>query len=391
MNVAFVSRRPFPDGAVEQPIPENDPANIAYVLGGDYFSFLSLGKLRDNAMARRLGGYDLVFVALDLRNLDVVERVAKACGARLATYSEGGIGDYEMHPPAGQTAFLRLIRGAAINLLYWEAYVPFYRTLTAAPVEYLPYPYLLDRVEVLRTAPAERPRHVTLPSGFGGKTRNGLASLAVAKRLLEAGDIARINCWLSKPNFADDAAAVRYFVEGTPLPVRRLPRLIRWREWLRRSRIDYRPLLELRNRLFRKGPDAAPQAAASSERLALYARRPWPDYMAVLARSKLLVDMNNRETVGRNALDCAALRIPCVSTGRSDMQRRLFPDTTLDDSWDVDGAVALCRRLLDDQAFYQPVVEGAAVAVTEFGPDAFRRRWQAILERHPQLCSLRGQ
>ena len=390
MKIAFCSRRPFPDGPVRQPFLENDPANIAYVLGGEYFSFLTLKKLSSRQLVNRLKPYDLVFVALDLRNFDIVERIAGACEGRMAAYSEGGIADYQMHSAAGQYSFLRLIRSAAINFLYWEKFVPFYRSLTDAPVEFLPYPYLTDEVNQFFVPHSARPRHVTLPSGLTGATRNGLSSLAVAKELLERNLITQINCWLSTPTFAEDAQVVQYFLNGSAIPRHAAPTRFNWRRWLHNSRLDYRPLLRLKNTLLTRRPGVPTAALVQTSNLALYRRQTWLNYLAEAARSSLVIDMNNRETVGRNALDCAALGIVCVSTVRSDMQPRLFPETTLEDSWDIERAVTLCQRLLQDKAYYQGIVDYATETLKQFEQQAFLERWQRILERYPQLRRLRS-
>jgi hypothetical protein len=391
MRIAYTSRRPFSDGPVHQPFLENDPANIAYALDGEYFSFYTLKKLSGRQLEEKLKPYTLVFVALDLRALDIVERIADACDGRLATYSEGSIADYQMQPPAGQYTFLRLLRQAAINFLYWEKYVPFYRSLTGAPVAYLPYPYLTEKVRQYYVPPERRPGHVTLPSGLSGATRNGLSSLSVAKKLLEENLINQINCWLSTPTFSEDAPVVHYFLdtrmEATPAIRQRAGRVrFNWRQWLHESRLDYRSLLRLKNRLPGRRPGVPAAAWAQTSNLTLYRRQTWLNYAAQTAHSTIVIDMNNRETVGRNALDCAALGIACVSTSRSDIQPRLFPQTTVEDSWDVDQALAFCRRLLQDKAFYQSVADQAAAGLKHFETLAFQRRFQAILECYPDLC-----
>lgn len=385
MKVAFASHRPFPDGPVRQPFAESDPANIAYVLDGDYYSFFSLGKLSNQQISRKLEPYDLVFVALDHRNFDVAAKVASACEDRLATYSEGGIGDYQLHSPRGQQTFLYLINRAAINFLYWEKYLSFYQSLTSKPVEYLPYPYLIDQAERYRTSVGERMKHVTLPSGLAGRTRNGLSSLTVAKTLLQRDHITRINCWLSTPSAREDGHVIRQFLQDSFEAWSTAPTRLSWRRWLRRSGIDYRPLLQLRNRLFGNRFNSEATALVEMDNLALYTRQAWPRYLEKVAKSLLLIDMNNRESVGRNALDCAALGIACVSTDRSDMQKRLFPDTTVADSWDVQQAITLCERLLQDSSFYQSVIEYASTALVQFSSQSFKRRFEAILQRYPDL------
>lgn len=385
MKICFTSYRTFADGPVQHPFAESDPANIAYVLGGDYFSFYSLKLLSSREINRKLRPYDLVFVALDVEAIDLVWQIIEACEGRAVTYSENHVGDYQRLSPAKQVTFLKAIRAAVINFLYWEKYVPFYQALTNVPVEYLPYPYLLDSTRSQRVSLPKRPRRAALPSGLAGYTRNGLASLAVAKQLLDAGLVTELACWLEPSMFEQESQAISYFLYATPFIPHQHAKHFDWRGWLLANRIDYRPLLKLKSRLRRQPLVTTPASSVLTIRdVSLYRRHNWPNYVAQLASARLLIDLNNRETVGRNALDCAALEIACVSTNRSDMQTRIFPDTTLDDSWDIAGAVTLSERLLRDAAFYQRVVSYAAEAVQEFAPAPFRQRFERIIaERLP--------
>jgi hypothetical protein len=383
-KMAYISRRPFADGQVTTPFPESDPANIAYLLHGDYFSFFTLKKLPQSQLKNKLASYDLIFLAMDHRDLDTVAHIAAACDNRLVTYSEGNVADYQMHTPSGQATFLQIINQARMNFLYWEKYVPFYRSLTDKPVHYLPYPYFYEEAGPYTVPVEQRQQHATLPSGLAGHTRNGLGSLAVARQLLRQDCIAQINCWLSPVNFAEDARAVQYFLLGLMLPQPR-PQF-NWRDWLQKSGLDYRFLLRLKNK-WQRSEESVPPPLVQAEGLALYRRRKWLQYLPEMAKTMLVIDMNTRETVGRNALDCAAVGVPCVSTNRSDMQERLFPDITLDDSWNVEQALALCKHLLRDMPFYQATIERATAALSQFGPAAFTQRFANILKEYPQLLT----
>lgn len=383
MKFAYTSRRPFTDGPVNAPIPENDPANIAYVLKGDYFSFFTLDKLSPDSLRSKLASYDLVFIPLDMRAWKSVQRIAAACHGRYATYSEGNIADYQILSPPDQVAFLALINRAVINFLYWEKYVPFYQSLTSTPVVYLPYPFFAAAAGQYSVPLEQRAPHVTLPSGLAGATRNGLASLAVAKILLQKQAVTRVNCWLTAVTFAEDAQAVQHFMLGTPFS----PPKIRfnWRHWLLKSGLDYRKLLALKQN--RQTPQSTPDGPIVFNGLALYRRQTWLHYLPEAAKTLAIIDMNNRETVGRNALDAAALGLPCISTDRSDMQPRLFPAVTLKDSWDIDGAVALYQKLAQDRAFYQEVVDFAVQEMARFGNAGFLQRWQNILATYSLAAS----
>lgn len=118
----------------------------------------------------------------------------------------------------------------------------------------------------------------------------------------------------------------------------------------------------------------------------LYRRVSWAKYLSQLAPVRILIDLNNRETVGRNALDCAALGIACISTDRSDFQSKIFPETTLSDAWDIDAAVETCKRLLTDQTFYEHVTSHAATSVQQYDVESFRKRFNSLAIKH----NLRG-
>ena len=385
MNICFASFRAFPDGRARQPFPESDPANIAYALDGTYYSFYTLKKLSPRQLRALLQPYDLVITELTTVAVDLVSRIVAACDGRAATYSEGHIADYEQLTPYHQVVWTQILRSAAINFVYWERYVPFYRALTPRPVEYLPYPYLLDHARRSFVPLAQRPSLVAVPTGLAGQTRNGLASLVVAKQLLEAGLVQRLACWLEPDSFEQDARAIAAFLFSKPMPPP--TRQITWRRWLLKWRADYRLLLQLKTQL---GIQPTARSVIQSDPVFFYRRTGWLAYLAQLAPARIIIDLNNRETVGRNALDCAALGIACVSTARTDMQARLFPYTTLSDSWDVQGAYALCQRLLRDVCFYQQVIDYAAEAIQQFDVASFRARFAALGARYPEIEALGG-
>ncbi len=382
MNICFTSYRPFPDGRAHQPFLESDPANIAYALDGTYYSFYTLKRQSPRQLCQRLQPYDLVIAELSPAALEMTRRIIAARDGRAATYSEGHLADYQHGSPSQQLAFVQILRSTVINWVYWEKYVPFYRALTPRPVEYLPYPYLLDYAHRSFVPLEQRSSLVAVPSGLAGSTRNGLASLTVAQRLLEAGLVERLACWLEPDSFDEDARAIATLL-GKPKPT--LPRQIPWRRWLLKWRIDYRAWLHLKSNLGHRRAHTPISAVTQVENLFFYRRTGWQKYLTQLAPARIIVDLNNRETVGRNALDGAALGIPCVSTARTDMQARLFPATTLTDSWDLHGAFELCAQLLRDPNFYRQVVAYAADAVRQFDVVPFRARFADLVARHPEI------
>jgi len=379
MNLCFVSYRTFEDGPIQAPFPESDPANIAYAMGGSYLSYYTLRRLNDQEMERRLAPYDPVIVTLDAVDVRLGQRIIRAAAGRAVGYSEGHIGDYQRLSPLEQTIFVDAVRATKLNLLYWERYVPFYQALGPVPVEYLPYPYVLDMAREKAQAPSGRESLVVLPTGLAGATRNGLVNLLVGQRLLADKAINSMLVCMDADTLSADIAAVQNLLYGATTSSQR-PSL--WRRLLTRLPIDYRPLLRWRDRFRPSGTAPRPSLLEPHPGLRVLRRTGWLPYLQAIAPARLMLDMNNRETAGRNALDCAALGIPCVGTNRSDLQAKLFPLTTLEDPWDVEGALVLSRRLLSELGFWNQVVDLAAERIVAYDVEPFRQRFAQIATRY---------
>lgn len=394
MQIAFTSRRPFHDGPLEKPLPENDQVNMAHMIGAEYFSFFTLKKLSPAQLQAKLQPYNLIFIPLDVRDLETVKLIVAASNGRYAIYSEGGIADYQMLSPADQFTYLQIIRAARAIFLYWEKYVPFFQNITTNPVFYLPYPFFASFAEPFRVPFNERPRRLSLPSGLTGGSRNGLCSILAARQLLAENLYSEIDCWLASDNFRQDAESVHKILTDTPLHVEWPITAVNLRKWLLKLPIDYRPLMKLRGKL---NANIIPDAVSESQTptiqqgaVTMLRRHNWSAYLKRLGYNRLVVDLNNRPTVGRNALDCAALSIPCISTTYSDLQVKLFPQITLEDSWNIPQVVAYGRQLQDD-GFYNEVTQEAARCLKEFLPDRFKARFDQILAEHPEIWALRGE
>lgn len=379
MTCRVVTLRPFPDGPVRAPVPESDPVNIAWALSGHYLSFYTVRRLSDDALARTLAPFEPVIVTLDREDVESTWRVVQAAPGQVFTYSEGHIWDYQALPPTLQARWVEVLRQVHLNLIYWERYLPFYRALSPVPVAYLPYPYLVDQAKAHAVPLEERPALGVVPTGLAGQSRNGLADVLVVQRLREEGLLSQWLFCLDDEAFLEDATTILALLGLAQEEARlRMPRpRWSWWRWLVRSGLDYRPLLQWRERLRpARGQTALSATVWHPVREVGFLRRTrWDRYLPHLARARLLVDLNNRATVGRNALDCAALGVACVSTPASDLQPVLFPETTVSDPWAVDEAVALCRRLLTDEGFYRQVCAQAAERLQAYGPEAFRQRF----------------
>lgn len=383
MKVCFVSSRPFADGPVVEPIPENDQIHIAYLLGADYISFYSVRRLSRQELTERFRQYSSVWILLDLTAIELVLAITEACAGRVVTYSEGHVSDYQRLTASQQVSFVKTLRSSSLNLLYWRKYISFYRSLTPVPVDYLPLPYPLDLARRAFTPYDNRPPRLALPTGLAGQTRNGLASMAAAKRILQLEALTEVSIGLDRLAFDDDAKAVAYFLLDHPFQ-EDLGRSYGWdwRAWIGESGIDYRWLIALKRRLRRGNRSETQRDVWTIGNARLYPRKNWMHYLAELSQARLMVDLNNRETVGRNAMDCAALGVPCVSTNRSDLQEQLFPELTLEDSWDIEGAVRLSERVIIDIEFQTAVIGYAWKRIKELDLDRSKARLVELLKKH---------
>ncbi|MCB8929195.1 MAG: hypothetical protein H6652_26620 [Ardenticatenaceae bacterium] len=394
MQIAFTSRRPFHDGPLKSPLPENDQVNMAYMMGADYFSFFTLKKMSLSQLQAKLQPYDLVFIPLDVRDMETVKLIVAGCNGRYVIYSEGGIADYQMLSPADQFTYLQMIREARAVFLYWEKYISFFQTITDNPVFYLPYPFFASFVEPFHIPFDERPKRLSLPSGLTGSSRNGLCSVMAARQLLSEDLYSEVDCWLASDNFRQDAESVYEILTDTPLQAEWPKTGMNLRKWLLKLPIDHRSLMKVRSKL---NANIIPDAVSESKTptiqqgaITMLRRHNWPAYLKRLGHNRLVVDLNNRPTVGRNALDCAALSIPCISTTYSDLQVKLFPQITLEDSWNIPQVVAYGRQLQDD-GFYNEVTQEAAHRLKEFLPERFKVRFDQIRAEHPEIWMSRGE
>ena len=107
--------------------------------------------------------------------------------------------------------------------------------------------------------------------------------------------------------------------------------------------------------------------------------RPLGRFLDLVKSCRLALALPHALIQGRTALMAACLRIPMVTSDDVETHRTLFPWTTV--RWhDVDGAVAACRRLLEDEAFAHGVREHASAAADYYAVPRARARLAAAVE-----------
>lgn len=93
--------------------------------------------------------------------------------------------------------------------------------------------------------------------------------------------------------------------------------------------------------------------------LTIYLEKSISEYFRFNGAAYMWMNLDNRYTWGRYVLDAAALRMPIITTESTVHGISLFPDTTVRDHFDIDKAVEIGKRLIEDAGFYRDVAESA--------------------------------
>lgn len=89
--------------------------------------------------------------------------------------------------------------------------------------------------------------------------------------------------------------------------------------------------------------------------LDIHRERSLEDHFRIEGGSMLWLNFDERYTWGRNVLDAAALQIPIVSTRSTGHQEDFFPTLLMETPFELEKALQLANRLLDDEEFYRDV------------------------------------
>lgn len=81
------------------------------------------------------------------------------------------------------------------------------------------------------------------------------------------------------------------------------------------------------------------------------------DFFRTYGSYYLWVNMDNRYTWGRYVLDAAALGIPIITTKQTGHGVNLYPETCLDNCFEIDKAVEISKKLINDYDYYKNISE----------------------------------
>ena len=106
------------------------------------------------------------------------------------------------------------------------------------------------------------------------------------------------------------------------------------------------------------------------------------DFCDQMRESKIVYDPFTYHSYSRATVDTAALGVAVVGSNRTQSMNVCYPHTTVD-PYDVKGTRELLRRLIEDEEFYNLVVETAKEKVEFYNHENSRERYlNALLESH---------
>ncbi|MES2764643.1 MAG: hypothetical protein V4642_02150 [Bacteroidota bacterium] len=88
----------------------------------------------------------------------------------------------------------------------------------------------------------------------------------------------------------------------------------------------------------------------------------------------LWLNLDDRYTWGRFVIDAAALKIPIITTVSTGHAAGLYPETTLENEFQLDKAIEIGKRLINDEEFYRHVANYPEGRMEHLKPEAMVKR-----------------
>jgi hypothetical protein len=104
------------------------------------------------------------------------------------------------------------------------------------------------------------------------------------------------------------------------------------------------------------------------------------EYYAHASSSLLWLNLDDRYTWGRYVLDAAALGVPIISTISTGHAPKLFPELTVQNPFDIDTALQMAHRIMDDDRFAKNACDYALEHIQEFKPDMMMKKLYTIID-----------
>ncbi|MHB8917848.1 MAG: hypothetical protein ACYC4H_07475 [Desulfocucumaceae bacterium] len=268
--------------------------------------------------------FDLVMVAVRAEIIEVGIKIKRQSTARVLAFLDGEMEHFTSLPGEKQVKFIELLNIADAVGVTHEYDIPIIKALTTRPVGMVGVPFPLKRVREELCPQVEKKQLIHVGCGTGRSfNRSGIVNISV---LSEIGLPGVVDVWI-----LEDMEYVRLMKKYMPIPP---------------IYFNYTPR--------------------------------WEDYISRLNYSFMGIHLDYRQIWGRFALDCAAVRMPCIAPDNFFTQKRLFPRLCVN-CQDIDGAVKLAKELLKNNSFYEDVTAYAESQLAFFDNEAAKKRLLNLL------------
>gem|GEM_PF-2876587 len=323
MKFCLLSTEPYHPDQGKVYTVEQDNINIwATIMGGTVYN----GPLFDQGDYGLdydyFNDFDLVMVALRQETIEVGIKVKRRSKVKVVAFLDGELDRYTTHTPRDlQAKMVELLNIVdAVAVLHDES-IPLLKAMSTRPVGLVGLPFPLERVREL-CPPVPKREEIELGSTIRSvftHNRNALVNLAALSEIGMPG-----------------AVDIREPEEM---------------EYVRRIR-KYVPIPQIRFRRNDLG---------------------WDHYIIQASYSLLGLHLDYRYTWGRFPIECAAVRMPCVAPPSLYTQKILFPGLCVP-YHDIEGTVALMKKLASDINFYEETVSYAQSQFELFSYEQCKRR-----------------
>jgi len=268
--------------------------------------------------------FDLVMVAVRQGIIEAGIKIKRQSTARVLVFLDGEMEHFTSLPGDQQVKLIELLNIADAVGVSHEHDIPIIKALTARPVGMVGVPFPLKRVRQELCPPVEKKQVIHVGCGTGKSfNRNGIVNIAA---LSEIGLPGVVDVWVR-----EDMEYIHLMKKYMPIP---------------------------------------PIHFSHTPR--------WEDYIAKLNESFMGLHLDYRQIWGRFALDCAAVRMPCIAPDNFYTQKTLFPRLCVN-SQDIEGAVKLAKELLKNNSFYKEVTAYAESRMAFFDNEAAKKRLLDLL------------
>jgi len=341
MNFLYISNLIVQYKNTRRLMVRSDPVCWIYAMRGEFMNWKEV-KIDE------LDKHDLIMILL----LPIPEALPKylqvvQSDVRTIVYIDGPVGEQcAMMTVAQKDQYIKIIRQADYIFTYGEEADGYFKILSGGKeIHYVNIPYPVEYIRSIQTPLKDKGLAIEMAKGFGGRRcdRNTISSWGAFAGIQQKHPNVRA---VAHPHHDPDNTG--------------------------ESRVNASYMEEI------FGIKIGREEGVAEDWFLELGMLPWMEYVQQLSPCYIGIHLDRCYTRGQFPLECSGLRIPCICSG-SDAGRKLFPQTFLRNPWDVDKAVGLGCRLIEDKEFYSEVADYAEkILVEEFSYDVINGQVREI-------------